>query len=42
MFERERGVIAVVRSETMHKRGYHSIRIPRAGWERVLDRLRIE
>lgn len=36
MFEREKGIIVLTRPETMHKRGYRSIRIPRAVFERVV------
>jgi hypothetical protein len=39
MFEREPGVIIVRRPETLHKRGYRSIRIPRAVYERVVRRI---
>jgi hypothetical protein len=42
MFERERGVIVLVRPESMHKRSYRSIRIPRAVYERVIGRLTVE
>lgn len=42
MFERERGVLILVRRETLHKRGYRSIRIPRAVYERVTKGGRIE
>lgn len=38
MFEKEKGVIVVVRPETMHKRGYRNIRIPRVVFERVFGR----
>lgn len=41
MFERERGVLIVLRPETLHKRGYRSIRIPRAVYERVIGRLAV-
>ena len=41
MFQRERGVLIVPRSETLHKRGYRSIRIPRAVYERVIGRLAV-
>lgn len=36
MFEREKGVIVLGRPETVNKRGYRSIRVPRAVYERVL------
>ena len=36
MFEKERGTLIVERSETMHKRRYRNIRIPRAVYERVI------
>ena len=42
MFGRERGVLILVRPETMHKRPYRSIRIPRAVYERVIGRLTVE
>jgi predicted DNA-binding transcriptional regulator AlpA len=42
MFERERGVLILGRPESMHKRGYRSIRIPRSVYERVLDRLAVK
>ena len=42
MFQDERGVIVLGRPETMHKRRYRSIRIPRAVYERVLARLRVK
>jgi hypothetical protein len=29
MFEREKGVLILARPESLHKRRYHSIRIPR-------------
>ena len=35
MFEREKGVLIQVRPETMYKRRYRNIRIPRAVFERV-------
>lgn len=41
MFERESGVIVLTRPETMNKRGYRSIRIPQAVFERVLRKLRV-
>ena len=39
MFEKEPGVIVVKRPETLRKRSYRSIRIPRAVFERVVRRL---
>lgn len=42
MFQDERGVIVLARSETMHKRRYRSIRIPRAVYERVLGKLAVK
>lgn len=39
IFEDERGVIILARPERLHKRGHRSIRIPRAVYERVLNRL---
>jgi predicted transcriptional regulator len=41
MFEKEPGVLLVKRPETMHKRSYRSIRIPRAVYERVVRRLSV-
>ncbi len=41
LFEREPGVIVLERKETMHKRSYRSIRIPRSVYERVISRLAI-
>jgi transcriptional regulator GlxA family with amidase domain len=42
MFESERGVIVIARPETLHKRGYRSIRIPRAIYERVVGKLAVK
>lgn len=39
MFERERGVLVMGRPESLHKRRYRSIRIPRSVYERVVKRL---
>jgi transcriptional regulator GlxA family with amidase domain len=39
LFQGERGVIILGRPETLHKRRYRSIRIPRAVYERVISRL---
>ena len=41
MFEHERGVLILGRPETMHKRRYRSLRIPRAIYERVIGRLAV-
>lgn len=41
IFEREKGVLVQARPESMHKRGYRSIRIPRAVYERVVRRLSV-
>lgn len=41
IFQSERGVIVVERPESMHKRSYRSIRIPRAVFERVIERLSV-
>jgi hypothetical protein len=41
MFEHEPGVLIVKRPETMHKRSYRSIRIPRAVYERVVRGLSV-
>lgn len=42
LFEHERGVIVLKRPERMHKRSYRSIRIPRAVYERVANRLKVK
>jgi predicted DNA-binding transcriptional regulator YafY len=42
MFERERGVLVLERSETMHKRCYRSIRIPRTVYERVIVQISVK
>jgi len=39
LFEKEPGVLVVKRPETLRKRSYRSIRIPRAVYERVVRRL---
>jgi hypothetical protein len=39
LFENEPGVLILRRPEKMHKRGYRSIRIPRAVYQRVLRRI---
>jgi AraC-like DNA-binding protein len=41
LFERERGVIILERPERMHKRRFRSIRIPRAVYERVINRISV-
>ena len=41
LFENERGVIILARPEKMHKRGYRTIRIPHAVYERVIGRLTV-
>lgn len=40
-FENEKGVLILERPETMHKRKYRSIRIPRAVFERVLKSMTV-
>lgn len=42
LFENERGVIVLGRPETMHKRRFRTIRIPRAVYERVIGKLRVK
>ena len=42
LFEKEPGVIILVRPTKMHKRRYRSIRIPRAVYERVKNRLTVK
>ena len=42
MFERERGVLILGRPESMHKRSYRSIRIPRAVYQRVVSRFTVK
>jgi predicted DNA-binding transcriptional regulator AlpA len=41
LFEKERGVLILKRPETMHKRSYRTIRIPRTVYERVIARLAV-
>jgi hypothetical protein len=41
MFERERGVLILGRPETMHKKRYRRVSIPRAVYERVVQRLMV-
>jgi hypothetical protein len=42
LFERERGVLILGRPEKTHKRSYRSLRIPRAVYDRVLNRLTVK
>jgi hypothetical protein len=42
LFANERGVLVIARPETMHKRRYRSIRIPRHVYERVISRLTVK
>jgi hypothetical protein len=42
LFEHERDVLILGRPESMHKRSYRSIRIPRAVYESVIGRLRVK
>lgn len=41
MFEKEPGVLIMNRPEKCHKRGYRSMRIPRAVYERVVRGLTV-
>ncbi len=41
MFEKEPGVLILKRAETIQKRGYRNIRIPRVVYERVVRRLSV-
>ena len=41
MFEKEKGALIVPRPETLRKRRYRSIRIPRAVYERVVRRITV-
>lgn len=41
LFENETGVLILRRLETMHKRQYRSIRIPRIVYERAVERLSV-
>jgi hypothetical protein len=41
MFEREKGVLILARPESLYKRSYRSIRIPRDVYERVVARVTI-
>ena len=42
LFERERGVLILKRPESMHKRVYRSIRIPRTTSESVIRSLTVK
>ena len=42
MFEGERAVMILSHPELIHKRRYRSIRIPRAVYQRVVDRLKVK
>lgn len=42
MFENERDVLILRRPESLHKRPYRSIRIPRAVYERVIGKLTVK
>ena len=42
MFEHERGVLILGRAESLYKRRYRSIRIPKAVLERVFHRLTVK
>lgn len=42
VFENEKGVIMLSRPETMHKRRYRKMTIPRAVYERVIGRLTVK
>jgi hypothetical protein len=41
-FQREPGVLILERPAQLHKRRYRSIRIPRAVYERVIERMRVK
>jgi predicted DNA-binding transcriptional regulator AlpA len=41
LFEKEKGVLILSRPESLHKRSYRSVRIPREVYERMVGRLRI-
>jgi predicted transcriptional regulator len=41
MFEQEKGVLILERPEKMHKRGFRSIRIPRAVFDRVIRKITV-
>jgi hypothetical protein len=42
LFEHERGVLVLGRPESLHKRSYRSIRIPRVVYERMIHRLSVK
>jgi len=42
LFERERGVIVIGSPETMHKRQYRVLRVPREVYERVVRSLSVK
>jgi hypothetical protein len=42
LFEKEPGVLVLGRPESLHKRSYRSIRIPRAVYARVVNRLAVK
>ena len=42
MFQHERGVLILARPESLHKRSYRTIRISRAVYYRVMDRLGVK
>ena len=42
LFEKERGVLILGRPESMHKRRFRTIRIPRVVYERVVARLSVK
>lgn len=42
LFEKEKGVLILSRPESLHKRKYRSLRIPRAVYERVVTRLTVK
>lgn len=42
LFENEKGVLVIDRSESMNKRGYRSIRIPQHVYERVVRKVSVQ
>ena len=42
LFEGEKGVLVINRAETMHKRRYRNIRIPRHVYERVVRKVSVQ
>jgi hypothetical protein len=42
LFEKKRGVLILGHAEPMHKRSYRSIWIPRAVYERVVQRMTVK